>query len=196
NAFKKHKATNYEALAPHQIPLLLEKLDMGHCSGITRYCLYFQLYSLSRPSEATNALKSEIDLEAKQWVQSAEKMKMRKEHVVPLSNQMMTLITELLDLDLPGPYLFPGQSGNAPLNSETLRAALRRMKLPTTAHGFRALGSTALNESGLFRDDVIERALSHVERNKTRAAYNRAEYIEERTVMLQWWADYLDSQRA
>lgn len=104
NAFKKHKATNYKALAPHQIPLLLEKLDMGYCTGITRFCLYFQLYSLSRPSEATNALKSEIDLEAKQWIQSAEKMKMRKDHVVPLSNQMMALIIELVELDLPGPY--------------------------------------------------------------------------------------------
>lgn len=125
----------------------------------------------------------------------AERMKMRTEHLVPLSRQALAVLDELRLLTGHVELLFPSQTSNRKAMSEnTLCYAMGRMgyKGIATPHGFRALASTTMNEEGF--DPGIERQLAHAERNKVRAAYPRAEYLDDRRKLLQWWADYLDSQ--
>jgi integrase len=142
---------------------------------------------------------AEIDLEAAEWRIPAGKMKMREAHLVPLCSQALAILRGLQLLTGRGRYCFPSlRTGKRPMSENTVNAALRRMgydKDTMTGHGFRALASTRLNEMG-WSTDVIERQLAHVERNKVRAAYNRAQYMAERRKMMQAWADYLDGLRA
>lgn len=125
---------------------------------------------------------------------SAENTKMRDEHVVPLADQTIAALQELKALTGWSKYLFPSQQRlKYPVMSEnTINVVIKRMGYEgkIVGHGFRALASTILNEQG-FRADVIERQLAHKERNKIRAAYNRAEYLPDRCKMMQWWAEYL-----
>jgi integrase len=120
---------------------------------------------------------------------------MKREHIVPLAPQAVTVLRELRAL--PGsensPFLFPSPSREGYMSNNTMLYALYRMAYHgrETVHGFRAMASTALNEMG-FRPDVIERQLAHKEQNAVRAAYNRAEYLVERRAMMRHWADYLD----
>lgn len=122
-------------------------------------------------------------------------MKMGAEHRVPLSRQALSLLRELQPLTGNGRYLFPGlRTAARPMSENTVNAALRRLgyrQEAFTGHGFRSMASTLLHEQG-FPTDVIERQLAHAERNKVKAAYNRAEHLPERRRMMQHWADYLD----
>jgi len=124
---------------------------------------------------------------------------MREEHIVPLTDQAVAILRELNPLTGRSRYVFPGErSRQRPMSDAAINAALRRMgfdKDTMTGHGFRAMASTRLNEMG-WEPDVIERQLAHAERNKVRAAYNRASYLDERKRMMQRWADYLDALRA
>jgi integrase len=142
---------------------------------------------------------SEIDFDKAQWRIPAARMKMREEHIVPLSGQALAVLRDLHPLTGEGRYLFPGlRTSREPMSENTVNAALRRMgydKDTMTGHGFRAMASTRLNELG-WKPDVIERQLAHAERNKVRAAYNRAQYMEERRKMMQAWADYLDALKS
>ena len=150
-----------------------------------------------RPGELRGAEWSEMDIDAAEWKIPAERMKMRRAHLVPLSDQAVVLLTELKRLTGSGRYVFPSERSPGRCMSEnTLNAALRSMgysKQQMTSHGFRHMASTLLNESRKFRGDVIERQLAHADRNSIRAVYNAAEYLEERKQMMQWWADRLDS---
>ena len=122
-------------------------------------------------------------------------MKMRAEHVVPLSDQAIRILNELKEITGKHDLIFPSrQSWKKPMSENTMLYAMYRMGYHgiATVHGFRATASTILNESG-FKPDVIERQLAHVEKNKVRAAYHRSEYLEERREMMQWWADFIDS---
>jgi integrase len=125
-------------------------------------------------------------------------MKMKEEHLVPLSRQAVAVLQELQAFTGRGAYLFPSLlTSTRPISENTLNAALRRMgfsKDEMTAHGFRATASTLLNEAGVA-PDLIELQLAHAERNKVRAAYNRAQRLAERRQMMQRWADYLDELR-
>jgi integrase len=141
---------------------------------------------------------SEFDLERAVWTIPASRTKMRKEHSVPLSRQAVAILREAQRISGAGLLVFPGLRGNRPISNNTMNAALRRLGYghdDMTAHGFRAMASTLLNQSGKWRPDVVERALAHGERDKIRAAYNRADYWEERVEMSQWWSDYLDALR-
>ena len=124
---------------------------------------------------------------------------MRKVHQVPLSRQAVAILREMHKVSGTGKLAFPGLRGaTRPLSENTFNAALRRLGYASdemTAHGFRAMASTLLNQSGKWRPDVVERALAHGERDKIRAAYNRAEYWEERVTMAQWWSDHLNTLR-
>jgi integrase len=148
-----------------------------------------------RPGELRHAEWAEIDLDAAEWRIPAEKMKLRRPHIVPLPRQAVAILRELAPLTGLGRYVFPGvRSAKRPMSANTVNAALRRLgydKETMTGHGFRAMASTILNEQGWNRD-VIERQLAHAERSKVRAAYNHAEYLGERRQMMQSWADYLD----
>lgn len=154
-----------------------------------------------RPGELRYARWEEFDIEAKEptWRIPAVRTKMREEHLVPLSTQAVTLLRELEPLTGPGGYLFPSlRTAARPISENTVNAALRRLgysKEEMTGHGFRAMASTLLNEQG-FPPDVIELQLAHAERNKVRAAYNRAQRLAERRKMMQHWSDYLDGLRA
>jgi integrase len=150
-----------------------------------------------RPGELRAAEWSEIDLEAAEWVIPAQRMKMRRAHLVPLSDQAVEILGTLHSLAGSGRYVFPSERSPGRCMSEnTLNAALRTLgysKAQMTSHGFRHMASTLLNESKKFRSDVIERQLAHADRNAIRAVYNAAEYLDERRHMMQWWADRLDS---
>jgi len=142
---------------------------------------------------------AEILWDAAVWRIGAEKMKMRQPHAVPLSTQVLAMLRQLCSFGNPGPYLFPSiRSSKAPMSDGTLNAALRRIgygKDEMSSHGFRAMASTLLNESGLWHPDAIERALAHQDSDRVRAAYHRGAHWEERVRMMQWWSDQLDMYR-
>ena len=152
-----------------------------------------------RPGELRAAEWREFNLEAAEWRIPGARMKMGEQHIVPLSQQAVAILDGLRPISGHGRYLFPSlRTRERPISENTLGAALRRLgysKDEMTAHGFRAMASTLLNEQG-FPPDVIELQLAHIERNKVRAAYNRAQRIEERRKMMQAWANYLDALKS
>jgi integrase len=184
---------------PAKVGELMRAID-GYSGGLVVRCA-LQLAPLVflRPGELRQAEWAEFDLDGALWRVPAARMKMREEHIVPLPVQAVAILRELQPLTGGGRYVFPGhRSRQRPMSDAAINAALRRMgydKDTMTGHGFRAMASTRLNEMG-WAPDVIERQLAHAERNKVRAAYNRAQYLEKRTRMMQAWADYLDGLRA
>src|SRR5439155_20348517 len=134
----------------------------------------------------------DLDGNAPTWSVPAERMKMKLEHVVPLSRQVVEVLRESRAIAGDSPYVFPGRNRDKPISNNPMLFALYRLgyKGKMTGHGFRAVASTILNEAG-FHADVIERQLAHCERNDVRGAYNRAEYLPERRAMMQQWADML-----
>jgi integrase len=138
---------------------------------------------------------SEFDLEAALWRIPAERMKMKTEHLVPLSSQAVALVKELHEWTGSRNYLFPNyRTPKDCMTATTVNRALERMgyRGKFSAHGFRSTASTLLHELG-YRPEVIERQLAHAERNKVKAAYNHAEYLKERKTMMQQWASYIVS---
>ncbi len=157
-------------------------------------------YVFVRPGEFRTALWTEFNLagENPEWRLPAEKTKMRRAHIVPLSRQAVALVRQLQAHTGKGPLLFPTQRDpSRPMSDNTLNAALDRLgyRDRQTAHGFRSSASTLLNEAG-WHPDLIELQLAHKERNETRAAYNRAQRLAERRTMMQAWADALNSVKA
>ena len=152
-----------------------------------------------RPTELRAAEWSEFDFETNEWRIPATRMKMKQMHIVPLSRQAVKILKELQEFSGSGKLLFPSiRTAARPLSDATVLNAIRRMgytKDEMSTHGFRSLASTLLNELGYNRD-WIERQLAHCERNDVRAAYNYAEYLPQRTKMMQDWADYLDKLKA
>lgn len=138
-------------------------------------------------------------MKAMEWRIPSEKMKMREQHIVPLSRQAVSIFLEIQSLTGNGRYVFPSErTKDRPMSNATVLAALRRMgyaKEEMSGHGFRAMASTLLHEQG-WPSDVIERQLAHAERNKVKAAYNRASFLSERRKMMQEWADYLDELKS
>jgi integrase len=184
---------------PMKVGELLRAID-GYTGGlVAKSALRLAPLVFVRPGELRQAEWSEFDLDNALWRIPASKMKMRNEHIVPLPSQAVDILRELQPLTSRSRYVFPGErSTSRPMSENTVNAALRRLgfdKDTMTGHGFRAMASTRLNEMG-WSPDVIERQLAHAERNKVRAAYNRAQYITERNKMMQDWGDYLDSLRS
>ncbi len=164
---------------------------------VTRIALLVHAYTFCRPGEIRRAKWEEIDFDKGLWIIPAERMKNRLDHLVPLSRQAVQALQDALPFSARSAYIFPSAgTAERPMSDGTIVAALRRMgytKEEMCAHGFRAMASTLLNESGKYRPDVIEAQLAHVSGNQVRAAYNRARYIKERTTMMQEWANYLES---
>ncbi|OBU87188.1 tyrosine-type recombinase/integrase [Chromobacterium subtsugae] len=164
----------------------------------TRIAMHLLMLTFVRPGELRAARWEEFDEERAEWRIPAERMKMREPHLVPLSRQALELLKELRPLTGKSALLFPAVTDlKKPMSENTLGYAMGRMgyKGTATPHGFRALASTVLNEEG-FDPDIIEKQLAHAERNKIRAAYHRAEYLEERRKMMQWYAEFLDSHQS
>lgn len=192
----KHHAAILEA---PRVGALLRAIDgyEGHIA--TKIALQLAPHVFVRPGELRQAEWAEIDLVTAVWTLPAAKMKMRKAHHVPLSAQAVSLLQSLQSFSGKGRYLFPSIRSTArPMSENTLNAALRRLGYSSeemTAHGFRAMASTLLNESGKWSHDAIERALAHSDSDEVRGAYHRGTHWQERVAMAQWWGDYLDQLR-
>lgn len=189
-----HKETPRPAVTnPKEVARLMKAIS-AYPAGITvRNALMFTAYTFCRSNEVRRAEWSEIDFEKKIWVIPAEKMKMRREHKVPLSRQCLEILENQRGFS--DTWVFPSLRSGKPLSDATLLVALRTLgfdKKEMCVHGFRAMASTLLNEQG-YRPDLIEISLAHGDENKVRAAYNRAEYMDERRKLMQEYADYLDS---
>ena len=178
---------------------LLRAIDSYGGMGITKQALQLAPHVFVRPGELRHAEWSEIDLDAGVWLIPADKMKMRKPHQVPLSRQSVALLRDIAMISGSTGYLFPSVRTRArPMSENTMNAGLRRLGYTTdemTSHGFRAMASTLLNESGKWSPDAIERALAHTDSDSVRASYHRGAHWNERVEMAQWWSDYLDQLR-
>lgn len=195
------KVKNYAALtAPKDVAQLLRDIDSLQASFPVMCALLLAPMLLVRPGELRNAEWSEISLDDAVWAIPASRMKMRQEHLVPLSNQALKILRELHPLTGSGKYVFPSIRTNLrPMSENTINAALRRLgydKDTMTAHGFRAMARTILDEVLGVRPDFIEHQLAHAVKDPNGRAYNRASHIEERRKMMQLWADYLDGLKA
>lgn len=183
---------------PDDVAKLLRAIDGFNGQPTTLAALRLAPLVFVRPGELRHAEWSEIDLNAAEWRIPAHKTKMREEHIVPLAQQAVSILRQVHELTRNGRYVFPSiRTPQKPMSENTMNAALRTLgfdKDTMTAHGFRAMASTRLNELG-WSPDVIERQLAHAERNKVRSAYNRAQYMADRREMMQAWADYLEALR-
>ena len=153
----------------------------------------WQLLTITRPAEASEARWDEIDFDANEWKIPAARMKMNREHTIPLSDEALAILATMKSLSGGREFIFPSRiKPTQPMNSQTVNAALKRAGLGgvLVSHGLRSIASTALNEEG-FPPDVIEAALAHVDKNEVRRAYNRSDYLEQRRPMMQWWADFV-----
>ena len=194
--FKKKPEKHYASITdPNEIPWLLDKLEEHKGGYEVRAALVIAPHVFLRPSELTGMLWSEVDFDAKLIRINKDRMKVKKTHLVPLSIQVLKALKNLRNVNTDSDYVFPSPRNiNKPITSSALRLALRSVgvgKDKMTTHGFRSMASTRLNELG-YNADLIEIQLSHSQANKVRAAYNHAEYLEERITMMQEWSDYLD----
>ncbi|MDD2730244.1 integrase arm-type DNA-binding domain-containing protein [Malikia sp.] len=188
------------AMPDKELPDFLPRLDTYDGDPGTVLALRLLMLTATRPGEVRGARWAEFDLEGALWTIPPERMKMKVEHRVPLSRQALEVLKAAQalsagrDLVFPSPYY---QGKDQPLSENTFNSAIARMgyKGTATAHGFRALFSTVANECGM-NPDVIERQLAHKEKNEIRAAYHRSQYMQDRTRLMQWWADYLDGRKA
>ena len=194
NVVERDKVKHKTPLSRDEIPAFLTKAD-ANANRTTAIALRLVLLTFVRPGELRAAEWTEFDLDRAEWRIPAGKMKKRELHIVPLSDQAVTLLRELHTITGSGRYLFPNKrSDKAHMSHGTLNVVLTRMGYAGrfSAHGFRATAATFLNELG-YRADLIERQLAHKERDETRASYNQAEYMPERKRMMQQWADFIDS---
>jgi integrase len=186
-------------LDPAGVGALLRAIDGLDGHPTTRWALRLAPQVFVRPGELRMAEWAEIDLDAAVWRIPGSRMKMNREHAVPLSPQAVAILKEAQALTGGGRYVFPSvRTSQRPMSENTLNAALRRLGYgcdEMTAHGFRSMASTLLNESGKWSPDAIERALAHGDDGSVRAAYHRGVHWQERVRMALWWSDYLDGLR-
>lgn len=191
------KRRHHPHLPLAELPALLKAMDGFNGSPEVLSALRMLLLTAARPGEVRGATWSEFDLEAAIWSIPAERMKMRRPHVVPLPDQAVEILPAMKTITGKRMLAFPSPfKPRDPMSENTLNQALARMgyKGRQTGHGFRHLISTALNERG-YNSDWIERQLAHGDENEIRAVYNKAEYLDQRRTMMQDWADYLDTLR-
>jgi integrase len=194
------KSKNFASVTdPVRVGELMRAIDGYTGHPVTALALKLAPLVFVRPGELRAAEWSEFDLPNAEWRIPGTRMKMGEPHVVPLARQALAILRELQPFARGGRYLFASlRTRERPMSNNTINAALRRLGYSgeeQTAHGFRSMASTLLNEQG-FPPDVIELQLAHAERNKVRAAYNKAQRLGERRKMMQAWADYLDGLRA
>lgn len=194
---KKHKP-RAAITEPRQIGLLMRGIE-NFKPGKRRCMLKLMALTFVRTGELRRAEWSEVEMDAAVWRIPAEKMKIKRAHVVPLPRQAMDVLRELQALTGGGRWLFPSRWDASKHEGKTvINAALRRMGYASdmmTGHGFRAMAATVLSEQG-WPSEAIERQLAHVDRNQVRAAYHRSDLLPERRKMTQWWADFLDQRTA
>lgn len=193
-AFSAPKVTNLPTLRPDELPTLMYAIQHSNTKLVTRCLIEWQLHTMVRPGEAAGTRWDEIDLDKMEWTIPAERMKKNKPHIVPLSPQALKLLDVLKPISGHREYVFPSDHNpRTSANSQSANRALARMGFQgrLVSHGLRALASTTLNEKG-FDPDVIEAALAHIDKNSVRAAYNRAQYLERRRKMMDWWSEHIE----
>ncbi|WP_022851532.1 tyrosine-type recombinase/integrase [Limisalsivibrio acetivorans] len=180
---------------PKAVGALLRAIEDYQGSYVTICALKLLPNVFTRVGELRNAEWCEIDLDNAIWKIPAEKMKMNRIHMVPLSTQSVSILEDIQKVSGNEKYVFPSVNRKTrPMSNNTINSALRTMgfeKDQITGHGFRAMASTLLHENG-WNSDIIEMQLAHAEKNKVKAAYNHAQYLKERTKMMQWWSDCLE----
>ena len=190
---KKHLPT----LQPHQLDDLVTRIYRASIRLTTRNLVLWQLHTMVRPSEAAAAEWAEIDFAQKLWTIPASRMKKKRQHTVPLSREMIEILDEMRVISSRSQFIFPSEvKPLESMNSQTANMALKRMGYEgqLVSHGMRSLASTILNEHG-FAPDIVESALAHTDKNTVRAAYNRAEYVERRRDMMDWWSKRVSQSR-
>lgn len=196
-ALPTNKTQHKTALSVDQIGQLLRDFDNHRCTFQLNYCVQLMWWTLGRPSEVAEAEWSEFDLESGVWRIPPQRMKARKEHVVPLPRQAIQMLNVLRGITGNRTHLFPGRDNRQkPMAVASMRQALKALGWSGkfSPHGTRTTGSTRLNELG-YRPDAIEAQLAHADQNSVRRAYNHATYFDERRSMMQDWADHLDVWR-
>jgi integrase len=188
----------HRAMPLTELPTFLKNLETYSGEQQTKLALKLVTLTFLRTTELRAGKWNELenlDGNSAQWRVPAERMKMRLEHLVPLSRQAVAVLRELRTLSGNSPNIFPSPGKEGCMSSNTMLYALYRTGYHgrATTHGFRSVASTILNESNLFNRDWIERQLAHVERNEVRRAYNAAEWMPDRRQMMQWWADHISS---
>ncbi len=194
------KVKHFAAITrPSEVGALLRAIDGYTGHKVTVMAMRLSPHVLLRPGELRQAEWTDIDFDEAIWFIPAERMKMRRPHRVPLSRQVIAMLKELHEHTHWWKYLFPclGKPRKA-MSENAVNQGLRKLGYTTdqmTAHGFRAMAATLLNEMGEWNPDAIERQLAHVDTNQVRRAYARGEYWDERVEMMQHWSDYLDQLR-
>lgn len=203
---RQRKVRHWASLHREELPQFLKELETYSDRGrlLTQRAIKLLVLTFVRSGELRGARWEEFDFEDKVWRISADRMKMRNEHLVPLSRQALEVIELLKDMTGRYELLFPSERDRSrEMSDNTMRRAIFKLgydgtqegKSKAVPHGFRATASSILNETG-FNPDAIERQLAHKERNSVRAAYTyHARYLDERRTMMQWWADYLDEMK-
>lgn len=191
--FKKPQKANMPALPPEELPDLMVTIANASIKRITRCLIEWQLHTMTRPAEAAGTTWAEIDFEKRIWTIPKERMKKRRAHPVPLSDQALALLETLKPYSGHREHVFPAdRNPRTHANSQTANMALKRMGFQDrlVSHGLRSMASTILNEHG-WDPELIEVALAHVDKDEVRSAYNRADYIERRRPMMTWWSEYI-----
>ncbi|KRW58583.1 integrase domain-containing protein [Pseudomonas sp. TTU2014-080ASC] len=191
--FKKPKKKNMAALAPDELKELMVAIANASIKRTTRCLIEWQLHTMTRPAEAATTRWEDIDFEKKIWTIPAERMKKRRTHIVPLTEQALALLEAIKPYSGHREYVFPAdRNPRTHCNSQTANMALKRMgfKDRLVSHGMRSIASTVLNEHG-WDPELIEVALAHVDKDEVRSAYNRADYIERRRPMMAWWSEHI-----
>ena len=194
---KQREKVNHRRIPESELPELLLKIEQYDGQPLTRLALQLMTLTFVRTSELIDARWEEIEFDRALWRIPPGRMKMRCEHIVPLSRQAMVILQEIKALNVDPVLVFPSELHNGkPMSNNTILYALYRMGYHgrMTGHGFRGLASTILHEKG-FNHEHIELQLAHSERNEVSAAYNHAMYLEQRREMMQWWSDYIDMRR-
>jgi len=193
-AFQAPTKQHLPTLKPDQLPELMQTIMTASIKRTTRCLIEWQLHTMVRPNEAAGARWVEIDVESKLWTIPAARMKKKKEHIVPLTDQCIALLEFMKPISGHREHVFPAdRNSRTHINSSTANMALKRMGYSgqLVSHGFRALASTTLNEQG-FDFDVIEAALAHTGKDEVRNAYNRANYLARRKPVMEWWSNHIE----
>lgn len=197
-AMKGHKAGHFAAIDVDELPQFL--LDLAAAERDLEFktatATRLVLHTFVRTEEIVGAEWSEVDLEAALWLIPAERMKMKRDHLVPLSRQAVELFRVMAPITGGRHYIFPHRSkGREHMDNNTILRALGRMgyKGKMTGHGFRSLAMSAITQELGYDEKIVDLQLAHVKKNKTDKAYDRAKWLKERTRMMQAWSDYIDS---
>lgn len=186
---------NLARIDAKDLPMLLKAIEVYQGKVVTRLAIKLMMLTFPRTQELIGGRWPEIDFKRQRWEIPPERMKMKTPHIIPLSTQAIEIAELLYKVTGNGELMFPGDVNPLEtMSNNTILFALYRMgyKGDMTGHGFRGLAATILNENG-FDDEHVDLQLAHMKRNKVSAAYNHAKYLKQRTVMMQWWGDYVEA---